>query len=210
MPIANRAFALAVLALATPSSAGALPLPGAEMPYTYVSRRQELRDALMFFGRNARIATDVDPDLKGDVEQPAGAVTRQAYLAFLSSRFDFVWYFDGITLHIVKRNNLISDTIVLSNRVGADVLRELQETGVYEERFNHLASPTSRVLFVTGPKVYVTRLRAVAKDLDKASVPAMMIMRGRVSTEQSRGTATTVAQPTGTSGQAQAAPKTAE
>lgn len=153
-------------------------LPDANKPYHYISKKQDVRDALELFGRNLKISVTIDKNLSGEIIEIDEVLTSKAYLTKLGIEHDFVWYFDGIVLHIVDRDQLVSDTIVLKKNSGRAAIDVLLRSGVYQERFVHIGDHVSPVLYINGPKPYVDRVTQIIEAFDATEPIQLKVMRG--------------------------------
>ncbi len=173
------AFSLLVVILTgSPDGAFAQTFPKARETYSYIGRERNLRDVLQIFARNTNVGISVDPNVRGEVVSLPQDLGRAEFLDYLALRYDFVWYFDGAMLHVLTRRNLVSETITLTNRTGAEVVRDLKSIGFWQRKFSFSAGRAVKAIFITGPEVYVEKIKVAVKALDEVEAVDLKLMRG--------------------------------
>lgn len=156
-----------------------LALPGADLDYPYKSQDQPVGDALRYFARNLRVAVKVDDSITGTIlSSDDTSFTREQYLDELAEEFNFVWYFDGIILHIVDIASFETEAMPLQNNDGTDVIAMLQRLDVYQEKFMHRADLKSQTLLVMGPPDYVDIVRSTVEAIERAERKTVTLLRG--------------------------------
>lgn len=161
-----------------------LDLPDGHLDYPYVSREQELGDALRVFSRNLQIAVSIDEGVTGTiVESDQSVMTRQEYLNALAEEFGFVWYFDGILLNIVDVSTFRSEVFPLLNNEGHAVIAMLKTLDIYQPKFLHRADEKTQTLMVMGPESYVSTVGRAVQAIESSSRKTVTLLRG-VATEK--------------------------
>lgn len=153
-----------------------IPQPG--KPYEFIGLKQNLFSALETFGRNLGIGIKIDEDIQDRETKTVSGLTRIQFLRLLSKKHDFSWYFDGLVLHIVARKNLVSKAFVFNAYTGKEAERAIRKSGVYRAEFIHQTTHDTRVLYVSGPQVYLSVLDELFKSFDKTSPIEIKIERG--------------------------------
>lgn len=158
------------------------PLPGADLPYDYVSVDQPVDEAIRFFALNLDIAADVAPGIKGRTiagKTPRG-LSRRAYLDYLAAEFRFVWYFDGTTLHVAPSSSVQTEVFSLENNDGARIMSALSRIGLYQPKFRHRYDLKGKIFMVSGPPAYVSEVKKTIEALEKANRTLVTVLRGSV------------------------------
>lgn len=157
------------------------PLPGADIPYSYVTVDQELTEAIRFFALNLGIAADIAPGIQGrtGADIPSG-LSRRAYLDHLAAAFRFVWYFDGTTLHVAPTSSVQTEVFSLENNDGMRILSALSRLGLYQPKFRHSYDLKGKVFLVSGPPSYVSDVKKTVEALEKANKTLVTVLRGSV------------------------------
>lgn len=156
-------------------------LPGADMPYNYVSVDQELTEAIRFFALNLGIAADIAPGLQDRTgsDMPSG-LSRRAYLDHLAAEYRFVWYFDGTTLHVAPTSSVQTEVFSLENNDGTRILSALSRLGLYQPKFRHSYDLKGKIFLVSGPPSYVADVKKAVEALEKANKTLVTVLRGSV------------------------------
>jgi type III secretion protein C len=85
----------------------------------------------------------------------------------LSRRMALVWYDDGAGIYVYDNSEMRS-VIVRTKAAGSgQVLNYIQKTGIYDKRFPARTQGDNRLLFVSGPPLYVELISAAAAYLDE-------------------------------------------
>ncbi len=159
-----------------------LALPDANTPYPYDSTGQTLVDALRIFGRNLRIAVNIDERIKGTiVKTDTEPQTRRAYLDALSEEFGFFWYFDGVVLHIAHVESFDTKVIALTNVDSGAVLDLLERLQIYQPRFIHRTDIRSQTIMVAGPSAYIKTVESAVAAIENSDQKKTVLLRGQKS-----------------------------
>jgi type II secretory pathway component GspD/PulD (secretin) len=148
-----------------------------EGPYSYLVVDQDLRVVIEQFARNMNLPVRVSEDiathrLKGKV----GAPNAKAFLQWLCDSYQLVWYFDGVTLHVLPQS-LLQNSYLELGPVPLDELRQrLAGVGIADERFPF--QPTGDLAFVSlaAPQAYTSAVRQVL-DAMKSAAEARPLMK---------------------------------
>ncbi|WP_273795106.1 secretin N-terminal domain-containing protein [Brucella intermedia] len=161
------------------SIANAAELPGADSPYQFITRNQEINAALKTLGKNLGFVVNIDPAVKGTIHgQPKAQKTVRQFLNELSEEFGLNWFFDGQTLFVTPNSSVSSDIIALERNNVTVVIDALKRLGIYEDKFTHKIDARSRVLLVAGPPPYVKLIKQAVGALEKAEPAKIAVLRG--------------------------------
>ena len=159
-------------------------LPNAQIDYPFSSRSQSLEDALKYFGKNINVKVSVDETLSGTVLD-TGRVrhSRVSYLKQLAAEHDFVWFYDGVVLHVAPVSTIQTEAISLKNNDGGDIIRLLRQLNVLQQKFTHKIDDRNSVLVVTGPGKYVEIVKRVVVSIEQGKRKKLSVLRGDTSLE---------------------------
>lgn len=184
--------------------AGALclsgPALGADLqriePYDYVVIDRDLGDALRDFARNHGIAVVMDPAVRGRIARRTGAPDSRSFLDALATEFNFVWYFDGLALHVTPPEANRSRFFRTDEVDPAALVRTLTDLRIYDERFGVTEAPDEGIAWISGPPRYIELVEQVrpgalgagdapppssplaSRDAEVAPAGQLVIMRG--------------------------------
>jgi type II secretory pathway component GspD/PulD (secretin) len=137
--------------------------------YKYVVIDQDLRDALIEFGRNVHIPMEVSDRIKGRVRGPLPGSTAQEFLQRLCASYGLVGYFDGTRLHINSENELKTQLVKVDRTPLNDLLPRLQQLGIVDPRYPVKASSEAGMVAVSGPPAYVALVARTLAEMTKTS-----------------------------------------
>lgn len=123
-----------------------------QAPYPYVAVDQDLRAALLEFGRNLRIAIKLSDDVKGRLRAVSASGDAKAFLERLAQAHGLVWYFDGTTLHVDAQSALQTELVALDGATPAQLDQMLRRLGVADSRFPLRSGGAHGVIAVSGPR----------------------------------------------------------
>src|ERR1041384_4810617 len=103
LKIVSPALTAAAILIGMPQVAAALDPKWPPGPYKYVVIEQDLKDALIEFGRNISVPVKVSDEVKGKLRGDIGAGSAEDFFKRLTSSHGLVWYFDGSVLHEIGR-----------------------------------------------------------------------------------------------------------
>ena len=178
-------FAAAAL-MALPPPAGAADVKWPQGPYNYIALDQDVRDALVEFGRNIGLPVKLSDQIKGRLHNvmPAGAA--EDFLRRLCDGHGLVSYFDGYVLHINTVAEIKTEILPLGGRMTVDEATErLRKLGIEDARYP-LRSSSDGLVSVSGPPQYLTLLRQTlgvrpprpAKEEPMFDEPRVKVIRG--------------------------------
>src|SRR4029450_999932 len=133
-----------------PRAAEALDPKWPPGPYKYVVIEQELKDALIEFGRNVNVPVKVSDEVKGKLRGDLGAGSAEDFFKRLTSSHGLVWYFDGSVLHVNSASELRTEVIDLGRILPTDVVSKLTKLGIADPRYPIRTTPGSVVISVSG------------------------------------------------------------
>ncbi|HDL6511378.1 TPA: type III secretion system outer membrane ring subunit SctC [Yersinia enterocolitica] len=85
----------------------------------------------------------------------------------LSRRMALVWYDDGAGIYVYDNSEMRSVIVHTQAAGSGQVLNYIQKTGIYDKRFPVRTEGDNRLLFVSGPPLYVELISAAAAYLDE-------------------------------------------
>ncbi|CNH96103.1 type III secretion system protein [Yersinia aldovae] len=85
----------------------------------------------------------------------------------LSRRMALVWYDDGAGIYVYDNSEMRSAIVHTQAAGSGQVLNYIQKTGIYDKRFPVRTQGDNRLLFVSGPPLYVELISAAAAYLDE-------------------------------------------
>ena len=85
----------------------------------------------------------------------------------LSRRMALVWYDDGAGIYVYDNSEMRSVIVHTQAAGSGQVLNYIQQTGIYDKRFPVRTQGDNRLLFVSGPPLYVELISAAAAYLDE-------------------------------------------
>lgn len=149
---------------------GAPPLRAADgdwqhKPYHYVAIDQDLRNALLEFGRNLRIPIRVGEAVKGRLRAMPASGDARAFLERLTRTHGLIWYFDGTTLHVDAQSSLQTELMALDGASPVQLDQMLQRLGVADSRFPLRSGGARGVISVSGPSAYRNLVRDALSQL---------------------------------------------
>ena len=141
-------------------------------PYKYLIIDQDARDVLIEFGRNINLPIEVSPNVAGrQIRGRIPELSAKAFLERICESYGLVWYFDGAVLHVNLDGELATELINLNSVKPEAALRQLDELGVSDPRFNIRATEDAGVLSVSGPPPYRSLVRKTITALEDALQP---------------------------------------
>ncbi|ATM88346.1 type III secretion system outer membrane ring subunit SctC [Yersinia enterocolitica] len=85
----------------------------------------------------------------------------------LARRMALVWYDDGASIYVYDNSEMRSVIVHTQAAGSAQVLNYIQKTGIFDKRFPVRTQGDNRLLFVSGPPLYVELISAAAAYLDE-------------------------------------------
>jgi type II secretory pathway component GspD/PulD (secretin) len=137
--------------------------------YKYIVIDQDLRDALIEFGRNVGLPVEVSDRVRGRLRGPLPVASAEDFLQRLCASYGLVSYFDGTKLHINSEAEIRTETIGLERVPANDFVRKLAELGIIDSRYPVRAQADARIVSVAGPPAYIALIRQTLASL--AAVP---------------------------------------
>jgi len=156
------------LGLASGSGARGAAPPWPDAPYTYFAAEARLTAVLSEFATNFSLALDLAPGLAGTVNGRFSASNPGEFLTRLGSVYGFAWYVDGGTLHVGRSADQQVRALPLPAGLGP-VRQMLQELGVVDPRFGWTEIPSQKLVLVSGPPGYVTRVESALRQMPTVS-----------------------------------------
>jgi type II secretory pathway component GspD/PulD (secretin) len=151
-------------------------------PYKYVVIEQDLKDALIEFGRNINVPVKVSDEVKGKLRGDVGAASAEDFFKRLTSSHGLVWYFDGSVLHVNAASELRTEVIDLGRVPPTDVVAKLSKLGIADPRYPIRTTPGSGIISVSGPPPYIVLVRqtliAMARNVPQGEDPRVRVFRG--------------------------------
>ena len=166
-------WAIALLAAAAEASATASAGEPTWPPgsYKYIVIDQDLRDALIEFGRNLGLPIEVSDRVKGRLRGPLPVSTAEEFLKGLCASYGLVSYFDGVKLHINSESEIKTELIELGGAPANELVRKLGQLGVRDSRYPVNVSSDAKIVSVSGPPAYISLIRQMLVAGTKAATP---------------------------------------
>ncbi|MCV9940697.1 type III secretion protein [Boseaceae bacterium BT-24-1] len=136
-----------------------------QKPYHYVAIDQDLRNALLEFGRNLRIPVKLGEEVKGRLRAMPASGDARAFLERLAQAHGLIWYFDGTTLHVDGQSALQTELVALDGISPAQLDQMLRRLGVADSRFPLRSGGARGVISVSGPPAYRNLVREALNQL---------------------------------------------
>ncbi len=182
LKIVSAALTAAAILIGTPQLAAALDPKWPPGPYKYVVIEQDLKDALIEFGRNINVPVKVSDEVKGKLRGDLGAGSAEDFFKRLTSGHGLVWYFDGSVLHVNSASELRTEVIDLGRILPTDVVSKLTKLGIADPRYPIRTTPGSGVISVSGPPPYIVLVRqtlvAMARQIPQGEDTRVRVFRG--------------------------------
>lgn len=80
----------------------------------------------------------------------------------LSRRIALVWYDDGASIYVYDNSEMRSAIIPTNNVSSNQLLNYIQRNGIYDSRFPVRSQEGERLLFVSGPPLYIELIKAAS------------------------------------------------
>jgi type III secretion protein C len=159
LKIVSAVLTVAAFLVGMPQVAEALDPKWPAGPYKYVVIEQDLKNALIEFGRTINVPVKVSDEVKGKVRGDLGAGSAEEFFKQLTSSHGLVWYFDGSVLHVNAASELRTEVIDLGRILPTDVVAKLTKLGIADPRYPIRTTPGSGVISVSGPPPYIVLVR---------------------------------------------------
>jgi type III secretion protein C len=171
LKIVSAALTAAAILIGTPQVAAAMDPKWPPGPYKYVVIEQDLKDALIEFGRNINVPVKVSDEVKGKLRGDVGAASAEDFFKRLTASHGLVWYFDGSVLHVNS-----------SSELRTDVVAKLSKLGIADPRYPIRTTPGSGLISVSGPPPYIVLVRqtliAMARQIPQGEDTRVRVFRG--------------------------------
>jgi type II secretory pathway component GspD/PulD (secretin) len=142
-------------------------------PYKYVVIDQDIRDVLVEFEQNTKVAVSLKMSdaVKGRVRGPLPIVTAEEFLnKTICESHGLVWYFDGKVLYINANSEIESSLIDIGRVRPQELVDSLVELGYADMRYSIQATAAGLVR-VTGPPPYLSLLRQTVAAMMRSPPP---------------------------------------
>lgn len=149
---------LMMAGLAVQPALSAVPGPAwASKPYKYIVIDQDVRSALIEFGRNMNLPTRISPAV--GAQRIRGPIAKQDmtagdFLQWICDTDGLVWYFDGAVLHIASESEVKTELIRLDGVNAETLMRRIDGLALADQRFNVRVAEDRTALVVSGPPAY--------------------------------------------------------
>jgi type III secretion protein C len=172
--IVSAVLTAAAILIGMPQVARALDPKWPPGPYKYVVIEQDLKDALIEFGRTINVPVKVSDEVKGKLHGDLGSGSAEEFFKRLTASQGLVWYFDGSVLHVNSASELRTEVIDLGSILPTDVVSKLSKLGIADPRYPIRTTPGSSLISVSGPPPYIVLVRqtlvAMARQDDRVRV----------------------------------------
>ncbi|SEM59386.1 type III secretion protein C [Bosea lupini] len=149
-----------------------------QKPYHYVAIDQDVRNALLEFGRNLRIPVKLGEEVKGRLRAMPANGDAKAFLERMAQAHGLIWYFDGTTLHVDGQSAIQTELVALDGTSPTQLDQMLRRLGVADSRFPLRSGGARGIISVSGPPAYRNLVREAlnklkgGSDMAAASRPA--------------------------------------
>jgi type III secretion protein C len=185
LKIVSAVLTAAAILVGMPQVAGALDPKWPPGPYKYVVIEQDLKDALIEFGRNINVPVKVSDAVKGKLRGDLGNGSAEEFFKRLTASQGLVWYFDGSVLHVNAASELRTEVIDLGWILPTDVVSKLSKLGIADSRYPIRTAAGSSVISVSGPPPYIALVRqtliAMARQVPQGEDNRVRVFRGNSS-----------------------------
>ncbi|WP_217273961.1 type III secretion system outer membrane ring subunit SctC [Shewanella sp. VB17] len=157
-------FSLCLFSLA---EAKAQQLDWVDREFKYYANNDSLRDVITNFATNYGVAAAISDQVS---EQISGRFTPEdptAFLNYLSSLYNLIWYYDGAVLYVNKAVETQSKLIQLKQVPVRELRSTLESTGIWDQRFGWKAITGKGSVYVAGPPRYVQLVIQIAEVLEQ-------------------------------------------
>jgi len=182
LKIVSAVLAAAAILVGVPQIARALDPNWPPGPYKYVVIEQDLKDALIEFGRNINVPVKVSDEVKGKLRGDLGSGSAEEFFKRLTASQGLVWYFDGSVLHVNSASELRTEVIDLGRILPTDVVSKLSKLGIADPRYPIRTTPGSGLISVSGPPPYIVLVRqtlmAMARQVPEGEDTRVRVFRG--------------------------------
>ena len=180
MKIRSAVLMAAAILIGLPQVAGALDPKWPPGPYKYVVIEQDLKDALVEFGRNINVPVKVSDEVKGKLRGELAGGSAEDFFKRLAASYGLVWYFDGSVLHVNAASELRTEVIDLGRIPPSDVVNKLSKLGIADPRYPIRTTPGASVVSISGPPPYIVLVRQTLAAMARQQAPAPEDTRVRV------------------------------
>ncbi len=136
-----------------------------DTPYPYIALDQPVREVLTEFGRNLGLPVIVSEAIDGVVSIGSPNLTPQAFMRELSRKAGLQWYFDGVSLHVVRAEESRSRLVDLGSTSLAVVRKAVTDLGLADQRFPIRQAGRTGLAIIAGPSPYVETVENVVRAL---------------------------------------------
>jgi type II secretory pathway component GspD/PulD (secretin) len=184
--IVSAAVVVMIAILSSQLGARALEPKWPPGPYNYVVIEQDVKDALIEFGRNINLPIRVSDEVKGRLRGEFSAGAAKDFLDRLATSYGLVWYFDGSVLHVNAATEIKTEVIDLGRLMPSDVASKLARLGIADRRYPIRTAPGANIASVSGPPPYIALLRQTLAAMAKQPAPlpedtSVRVFRGSTS-----------------------------
>jgi type III secretion protein C len=159
----------AAILVGMPQVARALDPKWPPGPYRYVVIEQDLKDALIEFGRNINVPVKVSDVVKGKLRGDLGSGSAEEF-------------FKRLTASQGLASELRTEVIDLGRILPTDVVSKLSKLGIADPRYPIRTTPGSGLISVSGPPPYIVLVRqtliAMARQMPEGEDTRVRVFRG--------------------------------
>src|SRR5215469_9412513 len=182
LKIVSTVLTAAAILIGMPKVAEAMDPKWPPGPYKYVVIEQDLKDALIEFGRNINVPVKVSDEVKGKLRGDLGTGSAEEFFKRLTASQGLVWYFDGSVLNVNAASELRTEVIDLGWILPTDVVSKLTKLGIADPRYPIRTTSGSSVISVSGPPPYIALVRqtliAMSRQVPQGEDTRVRVFRG--------------------------------
>jgi type III secretion protein C len=152
-------LALPWLLTLSQTTLAAIPNEWKNTAYAYEAEHKPVREVLEDFAQTFGTQLQIEGLLEGSVNGKIRANTPQSLLDRLGVEHRFQWYLYNNTLYISTLDQQQSARLEVSSESISDLKQALTDIGLLESRFGWGELPEDGVVLVSGPRVYIEKIK---------------------------------------------------
>lgn len=132
--------------------------------FSYYANEEPLNEVLRNFANSVNTPMDLSAKIAGTVNGAYFAANAEGFLDKITSDFNLLWYYDGVTLYVYNAGERATRQFKASQAGSvSELLDKIERNPVYESRFGITLGKDGRTVIVTGPPRYIELLAASIK-----------------------------------------------
>ena len=135
--------------------------------FKYYANKDSLRDVITNFATNYGVAAAISDQVSDQISGRFTPEDPTAFLNYLSSLYNLIWYYDGAVLYVNKAVETQSKLIKLTQVSIRELRSTLESIGIWDQRFGWKAITGKGSVYVAGPPRYVQLVTQIAEVLEQ-------------------------------------------